>query len=29
MTPDGISYEKDVLKMHFSKNGGFDPMTKR
>jgi len=29
ITPDGISYERDVLKLHFNKNGNSDPLTKR
>lgn len=28
-TPDGITYERQSLLDHFSKNGNFDPITRR
>jgi STIP1 family protein 1 len=28
-TPDGITYERQSLLEHFSKNGNFDPITRR
>jgi len=29
ITPDGICYEKKILQEHFSKNGFFDPVTRK
>jgi hypothetical protein len=28
LTPDGVSYEREMITQHLQRNGGFDPVTR-